>query len=117
MGDDGGEVLDCMSEGTCGDEDMGGGAGDIAPGVKLSNLTLWQETTLAIQQFSIVAGVCLMVGSLFFMMIVVDKIMEWMGEQWNRLFDKGPMTGLDGVDEEDPRGAAALVGSFKRYKN
>ena len=23
MGDDGGEVLDCMSEGTCGDEDMG----------------------------------------------------------------------------------------------
>ena len=34
----------------------GGGAGDIAPGVKLSNLTLWQETTLAIQQFSIGKG-------------------------------------------------------------
>ena len=30
------------------------------------------------------AGVVLMVGALFFMMIVVDKIMEWMGEQWNR---------------------------------
>ena len=26
----------------------------------------------------------LMVAALFFMMIVVDKIMEWMGEQWNR---------------------------------
>ena len=31
-----------------------------------------------------VAGVVLMVGALFFAMIVVDKIMEWMGEQWNR---------------------------------
>merc|ERR1719471_2702747 len=90
----------------------GGGAGDIQPGVKLSNLTLWQETTLAIQQFSIVAGVMLMVAALFFMMIVVDKIMEWMGEQWNRLIGKGSSN-----DEEDPAGAAALVGSFKRYKN
>ena len=31
-----------------------------------------------------VAGVMLMVAALFFMMIVVDKMMEWMGEQWNR---------------------------------
>ena len=30
------------------------------------------------------AGVCLMVGALFFAMILVDKTMEWLGEQWNR---------------------------------
>ena len=39
-----------------------------------------------------VAGVVLMVGALFFAMIVVDKIMEWMGEQWNRWSYRGLRT-------------------------
>ena len=51
----------------------------------------------------------LMVAALFFLMIVVDKVMEWLGEQWSKLFG--------GDKNDDPEDPAALVGSFKRYKN
>ncbi len=51
----------------------------------------------------------MMVGILFFLMIAVDKTLEWLGEKWTKW--RGKETG--GPDPEDP---AALVGSFKRYK-
>ena len=51
---------------------------------KMHTLQMLLRSSLSLSAVSTVAGVVLMVGALFFMMIVVDKIMEWMGEQWNR---------------------------------
>lgn len=47
------DVGDCSTDGTC--EDVTGPGGAMIPieGVKFSNATLLEETTLAIQQFSI----------------------------------------------------------------
>ena len=50
-----------------------------------------------------------MVGCLFFAMIAVDKALDYLGEQWSKLFGREKV--------EDPEDPAALVGSFKRYKN
>ena len=50
-----------------------------------------------------------MVGVLFFCMVAVDKAREFLGEQWTKLFGREKV--------EDPEDPAALVGSFKRYKN
>lgn len=35
-----------------------------------------------------VIGVALMVGGLFFLMIAVDKTLEFLGEQWSKARDK-----------------------------
>ena len=51
------DVGDCSTDGTCEDASSSGEPFKPMEGVKLSNLTLWEETTLAIQQFSI--GKCL----------------------------------------------------------
>lgn len=103
------DVGDCSTDGTC--EDVTGPGGAMIPieGVKFSNATLLEETTLAIQQFSIVIGVALMCALLFFLMIAVDRFLDWLNEKWNTHF------GGDKVDD-DPEDPAALVGSFKRYK-
>ena len=55
-------------------------------------------------------GVALMVATLFILMIIVDKTLGWINDQWARLCG-----GERPVDPEqlDP---ASLVGSFKRYK-
>ena len=47
------EMGDCSTDGTC--EDQSGGEETSGPieGVKLSNTTLLEETTLALQQFSV----------------------------------------------------------------
>ena len=50
-----------------------------------------------------------MVGCLFFLMIAIDKILDFISEQWAKISGKEKAP-----DPEDP---AALVGSFKRYKN
>ena len=47
------DVADCSTDGTCEDASSGGDPVGPMEGIKLSNLTLWEETTLAIQQFSI----------------------------------------------------------------
>jgi len=56
-----------------------------------------------------VIGVALMVGILFFLMIAVEQTFEWLGNQMSKIFGS-----KKSEDAEDP---AALVGSFKRYKN
>lgn len=98
---------DCSADGTCGDEgglddDDLNGDGNLPP-----VLSLLDQTENALQQFSIVVGVCLMVGLLFFLMVWIDMLMDWLGTKMKRSSKKEP-------DPEDP---AALVGSFKRYKN
>ncbi len=52
----------------------------------------------------------MMVAALFFLMIAVDKTLEWLESQWTRL--RGRDNNID-PEQQDP---AALVGSFKRYK-
>ena len=59
--------------------------------------------------FLSVIGVALMVGILFFLMIAVEQTFEWLGNQMSKIFGS-----KKSEDAEDP---AALVGSFKRYKN
>ena len=59
--------------------------------------------------FSTVIGVALMVGILFFLMIAVEQTMDWMGNQMSKMFGS--------KKSKDPEDPAALVGSFKRYKN
>lgn len=54
-------------------------------------------------------GVALMVGILFFLMIAVEQTLDWIANQLSKLFGR-----RKSKDPEDP---AALVGSFKRYKN
>jgi len=102
------DVGDCSSDGSCGGDDELMGGTPIA-GVKVATTTLTEETLMALQQFSIVIGVALMVGILFFLMIAVEQTFEWLGTQISKLFG-----GTKSADPEDP---AALVGSFKRYKN
>jgi len=57
-----------------------------------------------------VVGVILMVAGLFFLMIAVDKTMEWLQAKWAR------MRGHEKHDDPESIDPAALVGSFKRYK-
>lgn len=98
---------DCSTDGTCeadsGDPEMSEGN---AAGEKVS---LLQGTSLAIQQFSIIIGVALLVGILFFLMIGIELTMDWALTKLSEKCCKKKHN-----DEEDP---AALVGSFKRYKN
>ena len=54
-------------------------------------------------------GVALMVGILFFLMIAVERTFEWLGNQISKIFGR--------KKNKDPEDPAALVGSFKRYKN
>ena len=60
------------------------------------------------QELGMVIGVAFLVGILFLLMIYVEK--AWTSTT-DRLHD---MCGRKPKDEEDP---AALVGTFKRYKN
>lgn len=99
---------DCTTDGSCVGDDGGGPAVPVA-GVKVSNTSLLEDTVMALQQFSIVIGVALMVGLLFFLMIAIETTFDWLGNQWTKCFGNKKVK-----DPEDP---AALVGSFKRYKN
>ncbi len=53
-------------------------------------------------------GVVFLVGFLFMGMIAIEKMWEFVETKYNEHF------GIVEEDEEDP---AALVGTFKRYKN
>merc|ERR1712183_562358 len=61
------------------------GTGDPEGGLVASK-SLTQQTADAVQQFSIVIGVALMVGILFFLMIAVEQTMDWMGNQMSKMF-------------------------------
>lgn len=51
-------AADCSTDGTCeGESGEPGAASRPVEGVKWSNLTLWEETALAAQQFSIGARI------------------------------------------------------------
>ena len=63
---------------------------------------------MAVQELGMVIGVALIVAVLFFLMLFVEKV-------WNSTTDCiHDICGRKPKDEENP---AALVGTFKRYKN
>ena len=67
------------------------------------------QTILAVQQLGLVISVILMVTTIFMVMIFLEKSWNMLVEYYNKRF------GEEDVDDaEDP---AALVGTFKRYKN
>ena len=80
--------------------------GDGAGGRKL---TLQRQTILALQELGLVIAVALMVGIIFMIMIYVEKTVNSISEYYHKRFGD-----QEEEDEEDP---AALVGTFKRYKN
>jgi len=90
-------------------DDGGGDDDDEGFATELEEVSLMMETQNALQQFSIVVGVCLMVGILFFMMIAIETAYDWIFSKIKTVVGAKKTT-----DPEDP---ASLVGSFKRYKN
>eukprot|EP00096_Caligus_rogercresseyi_P014858 TRINITY_DN7341_c0_g1_i1.p1 TRINITY_DN7341_c0_g1~~TRINITY_DN7341_c0_g1_i1.p1 ORF type:complete len:107 (-),score=20.86 TRINITY_DN7341_c0_g1_i1:176-496(-) len=99
---------DCTTDGTC-EEDTAGDSSNGLEGIKPNDVSLLQETTMAIQQFSVVIGVALMFCLLFFVMVAIDKALDFLGEMCTKCCGR-----KNRQNEVDP---AELVGSFKRYKN
>ena len=67
------------------------------------------QTILALQQLGIILAVILMVATIFMVMISLEKTWTLLLEYYNKKF------GDEKVDDiEDP---AALVGTFRQYKN
>jgi len=106
-GEEGGaELLDEASMG------MGGEGNKANPGgvvnlSELPELPYIEQTARALQQLAIVIGVIFMVMFLFLLMIGVEKVWDLLEDRYKQKFGKPE-------PEEDP---AALVGTFKRYKN
>ena len=69
------------------------------------------QTLLALQELGIVIGVAFMVASIFLLMVFIEKMMTSAMARYQKRFGKN--RNEDDV-EADP---AALVGTFKRYKN
>ena len=88
------------------EDTMFGSEGD---GVGGSKKSLQYQTILALQELGLVIAVALMVGIIFMLMISVEKLWNSLSEYYYKRFGDEKEE-----DEEDP---AALVGTFKRYKN
>merc|ERR1719195_1159846 len=101
--DDAGADLDLesMSVGQEGPE-----AGAATP-VLVEERTLWQQTQRAAMQFSVIAGVCFMVGLAFGLMIVVEESLSRLWTVVERRL---------GRHQEAELSPAQMVGSFSRYK-
>jgi len=95
--------MDSMLAPPSGSDGGGGGAQK-----REKELTVIQQTTLALQQLGIVIGVAFMVAFLFMVMIGIEKLWEKVEEGYQSLRGKPP------PQEVDP---ASLVGTFSRYKN
>ena len=114
MGDDGGadtggDMVDpTLMEGVDGGEDVMMGMEGMSSGNGNSLANLKVQTLLALQELGIVIGVAFMVGTIFMLMIFVEKVCNGVSEVYQKKF---------GTTEDDPEDPAALVGTFKRYKN
>jgi len=95
-------AADCQDTGTCDGGNLGILKIDIPPP------TVLQQSLLAAQQFGVIVGVALLVGSLFMLMIGIELGLEWLEDKCIQL------CGRKKVVESPP--PASLVGSFKRYK-
>jgi len=88
-----------------------GATGDGAgPGTTAKKKTFEEESIDALKQLGFILGVAIMVGFMFFLMIMVEKGLEKVGEKYQEITGK---TADPEMHEKDP---ASLVGSFSRYK-
>ena len=71
--------------------------------------SLQVQSLLALQELGIVVAVALMVGIIFMLMIVFEKTCNCVTEFYQKR--------VGTYEEEDAEDPAALVGTFKRYKN
>lgn len=71
--------------------------------------TLKVQTLLALQELGVVIGVAFMMGIIFLLMVFLEKMIVSVATRFHKRFGKPEMD-----PEDDP---AALVGTFKRYKN
>jgi len=109
MGDEGGgeDVADGLDPALMGEGGPGGIGGIQFPG-SLNRAKLASQSIVAVQELGMIIGVAFLVGILFMLMIYLEKLRT-------AVFDKmSEWCGKKKKDEEDP---AALVGTFKRYKN
>lgn len=97
---------DCEATSSCGTEDAGGGGQSDK---MMMELSLGQQTVLAIQQLSVIVGVALMVGGMFLLLIGLELGLEWLEGKCSSVMGKQKV-------REEPEDPASLVGSFKRYK-
>jgi hypothetical protein len=106
-GDDMGDIMDPSLMDSGGDGMMDPAGLAMGRVNKLANLKV--QTLLALQELGIVVAVAFLVGGIFMLMIFVEKI-------WDRGMTvyQNKFGGDKSEDIEDP---AALVGTFKRYKN
>ena len=95
--------LGCQSTGSCGPS-----AAVVAPEEEEYEASLAQQTILAVQQFSVIVGVALLVGGMFMLMIWLETLMERLEEKCKKV--------MGHHHEEQEVNPAELVGSFKRYK-
>ena len=109
-GDDMSDVLDPTLMGMGGQNNgLMYGAGAYGPGGSVSSLAnLKVQTLLALQELGVVVGVAFMVAGIFLLMVYMEKFWTSVVTRYNKKF------GNPVDDVEDP---AALVGTFKRYKN
>ena len=110
------------------DDGGGGGGGDAAMDLESMNevptdmefgasgtfngvnkVTLTVQTLLALKEFGIIVGAFLMVGGIFFLMISIEKFLDNLSTSCQKKFGD--------YKEDDVEDPAALVGTFKRYKN
>jgi len=115
-GDDGGggggdmsDVMDpsLMEVDTLGEGMMTPGGLPFGNQKKMANLKV--QTLLALQELGIVIAVAFMVGGIFMLMIFVEKIWDQAMTAYQKKFGT--------YKEDDVEDPAALVGTFKRYKN
>ena len=83
------------------------GASGALNGGNKANLTV--QTLLALKELGIIVGVAFMVGGIFFLMISIEKFMDSVSTTYQKKFGD--------YKEDDVEDPAALVGTFKRYKN
>jgi len=74
------------------------------------DLSVGEQTVLALQQLAVVVGVALLVGGCFMLMIGVELGLGWLEDRCSSL------CGGRKKSQEEVLDPAALVGSFKRYK-
>jgi len=94
----------CEATGTC-----GGDANSMIK-LRLPNLTVFEQSILAAQQFGVIVGVALLVGSLFMLMVGFEIVLQKIEDKCSKMCGRKT---LQDAEAPDP---ASLVGSFKRYK-
>merc|ERR1719412_650207 len=90
-------------------EGLGMGPGGMGFGSQKKLANLQVQTLLALQELGIVVAVAFMVGGMAVLMIFVEKIWDQVMTVYQKKFGN--------YKEDDVEDPAALVGTFKRYKN